>query len=260
MWLENMTKNVPTYIVENAVELAGTLLASVIIAVITTYIFNRSQERQKVKARVMHFRLEMYEEIMALLKKYDLQVSYENEAAVIKDALALAGFDVSECSMHTSLILSDWRRLDVFQEELDQICTRGIYILDDAVLRKLLSLKIYVLNCRLLANMLDGYQLENGKQLSKKEIEGIKDLFFQYYSVVAAKPYAKFVADLELEIHKKRTRLRFERAGKDYKKIWRRNRLRSKVFKKSGFKKRFPKALILLELCVRSHLNISKYL
>lgn len=41
--------------------------------------------------------------------------------------------------------LSDWRRLDVFQEELDQICTRGICILDDAVLRKLLSLKIYVL-------------------------------------------------------------------------------------------------------------------
>ena len=41
--------------------------------------------------------------------------------------------------------MSDWRRLDVFQEEPDQICTRGIYFLDDAVLRKLLSLKIYVL-------------------------------------------------------------------------------------------------------------------
>lgn len=253
-WNE-IRNSVPVFIMEDLVELIGTLIASVFIAVITTYVFNRIQERQKVKARVMHFRLEMYEQIIECLKRYDRQISLENDAEQIKDVLTLAEFTENEYRLYTSYVLYDWQQLNIFLEELDQLCVRGIYILDDAVFRKLLSLKIYVFNCVLFTSMLDGYQLKSKKEFSENEKNGIKELFYQYYSLTASKSYEKFVADLEQEIHRKRVHLKFEQRPKNYKVAWRQEKLRKKVWKKAGYKKQFPKAFVLLGLCACEYLR-----
>lgn len=253
-WNE-IRNNVPIYIVENFVELVGTLIASVIIAVITTYVFNRIQERQKVKARVIHFRIQMYEQIIECLKRYDRQISLENDAEQIKEVLSLAEFTKNEYRLYTSYVLYNWQQLNTFLEELDQLCVRGIYILDDAVFRRLLSLKIYVFNCVLFTSMLDGYQLKNGKIFSENEKNGIKEVFYQYYSLTASKPYEKFVVDLEQEIHRKRVHLKFEQRAKNYKVVWRREKLRKKVWKRADYKKQFPKAFVLLGLCACEYLG-----
>ena len=57
-WICEIRTMVPDFIFEKIAELLGTLVASIIIAVITTYIFNRRLEIRKVQQHVMELRLE----------------------------------------------------------------------------------------------------------------------------------------------------------------------------------------------------------
>lgn len=246
---------VPDYILQNMAELVGTLLASVVIAVITTYIFNRNQEIQKVKGRVMQLRLDMYDQIINLLKKYDRRISWENDREQLLAGLEMADIHWNGRDTIVAFILSDYANHRTYLQSLDQLCVKGIYILDDDTLQSLLSLKIYFLNYQMFSELLDGYELRSGGRVDKQTREKVKELFYEYYSIVCAGEYEEVVRKVESTIHQKRTQLRFERHGKNYRKLGKRKKLQDALWKDSKFAKSLPNALILMGIILCQELQ-----
>ena len=250
-----LVQNVPDYIWQNLAELIGTLLASVVLAVITTYIFNRHQEIQKVKGRVMQLRMDMYQQLIELLKKYDQMISWENDREQLLEGLRMADIQLEVSDTIAAAILSDYENHKGYLESLDRFCVKGIYILDDDTLQSLLSLKIYFMNYQIFANLLDDYELCNGKRVDEDVRKRVKEMFYQYYSVVCAKDYEKVVRNLEMTIHKKRTQLKLERHGKNYRKIRTRKKLQDKLWSESDFAKYLSNGLMLMAIILCQELG-----
>lgn len=246
---------IPDYIWQNIAELVGTLLASVLLAVITTYIFNRHQEIQKVKGRVMQFRMDMYQQLIDFLKKYDRMISWENDREQLLEGLRMADIDFEEEDTIAAYILSDYQNHKAYLESLDQFCIKGIYILDDDTLQSLLSLKIYIMNYQMFSDLLDGYELRNGRSVEEDIRKRVKEMFYQYYSVVCAQDYEEVVRKLERNIHKKRTQLKLERHGKNYRKIRRRKKLQDELWKRSDFVRYLPNGLMLMAIILCQELE-----
>lgn len=89
----------PDYIWEGLSEMLGALAASVIITVFTTYVLNRKQEVNKVKGRVLHLRLEMYQAILKLLQEHVKILSYAGERQGIESTLSSHRINIVENEM-----------------------------------------------------------------------------------------------------------------------------------------------------------------
>lgn len=171
---------VPDYIIENVAELIGTLVATVLIAIVTTYIFNRQQEINKVKARVFRYRLNMYEDITRYLEKYDHMMSLSNDREHIIDALSKVDLSVNTIDWAVVGMLTEPDEIKNALAEVDRVSIKGIYILDDDVLAKVLILKMYLMNLQQYSILVDSYKSGvKQRKLSETEMKLAKELFFR---------------------------------------------------------------------------------
>lgn len=247
---------VPDYIWESLSEIAGTLIASILIAVITAYVFNRRQEIQKVRARILHFRLEQYEQIIRCLGQYSDRHSWEgNIRNQILDALEEAELPLSNDELVSPSVLTSEDETLNMLKELESFSTKGLYILDDDVQGALLKLKVYMMNYHMFADLIECYLQSHPEKFPGEVCEHVKEIFFQYYSLVVAEEYDGVVASLEEMIQRKRSSVRFERSGKNYRNVRRRKKLRNSLLDSSVLCGNMVNALHLIGLILATEMG-----
>lgn len=253
-WYGEMTQMLPDYIQENIAELIGTLLASILMAVITTYIFNRRQVIQKARGRVLHFRMEMYAQVLECTAKNSDQISFMQNREEIFAAMSLAQIDLNNPTLSAPSLLSQPTRAQAYLHTVEKLCSKGLYILDDDVLGKLLQLKIYLMNYLMFGTMIDGYVAASAG-IPAQVGERVKKTFYEYFSLVIAREYEGWVEQIDATIQKKQARVRFEPRKKDYRKPRQRKKLQSALWKDSTLYDNTASAFFLIGLIFGTELS-----
>lgn len=176
----------------------------------------------------------------------------------IVDALQDADFDASFIPDKPIVpyLLTDHSMLHTYQRDLDRLCTRGLYILDDDVLECMVGIKIYFRNYVMFAEMLEGYEPYGKKHNIAEVAEPVEKIFYQHIAVICGEDYMSLVEELQQCIHKKRTQLHFERSGKNFKKVRRRMRLRNKILDQSNLVRCLHNEFILLGMIMCQELGL----
>lgn len=255
--------NLPGFMVGNILELLGILLASVIVAILSTLFVDKRRVIQKVKARVLDMRLEQYEEIRALVEEHSkMTVSPEN-SEMIKSNFMICDLSLTgNENCYSSREIATEERITQALFKLENLTMNGLYILDDDVLGMLLQIKIYIKNLVVFSVILRGYYVKIEKEREKivtaEDINQILDLYFNDLSILLNNEYQNMIKKLQNMVIGKAAKPKFERKEKNYRKFKTRQRFQIKALNKTILVKKIPQLLDALALLNSAYLQESE--
>ncbi len=254
-----LTSVLPNFIVGSIVEIVCTIAASILVAVFTTVVLDRRKNINAVMAQVMNLRLKQYGEIRMFIKNAENTKSYAQDAENIFNLLECCSLKIeNDVYFESSDAVSSLEAIDTQLTELENLTANGLYILDDDTLGQLLTVKIYVKNLRMYADLLDGYirSISKEKVISEKELKETLDIFYTYLSVFTYNDYQKLISELLKLVEAKSSKPRFERKEKNYRKIRTRQRIQDEVFENTWLSNNFPNLVHALILIYIDHGSI----
>lgn len=254
-----LTSALPSFIVGSIVEIVCTIAASVLVAVFTTVVLDRRKNINAVMAQVMNLRLKQYGEIRMFIKNAENTKSYAKDAENIFNLLECCSLKIdNDIYFESSDAVSSLEAIDKQLAELENLTANGLYILDDDTLGQLLTVKIYVKNLRMYADLLDGYirSISKEKVFPEKELKETLDIFYTYLSVFTYNDYQKLISALSKSVETKSSKPRFERKEKNYRKIRTRQRIQDEVFENTWLSNNFPNLVHALILIYIDHGSI----
>ncbi len=251
-----LTSALPGFIKGSIAEIVCTIAASVLVAGFTTVVLDRRKNINAVKAQVMELRLRQYNDIRIFIKNAKNTRSYAQNADNILDILKCCSLEIeNDVYFESSDAISSLQAVDRQLAELENITANGLYILDDDTLGQLLTLKIYVKNLRMYAELLEGYigSISNKKEFSNQTIKETLDTFYTYLSVFTYCDYQKLIDVLLNSVEAKSSKPRFERKEKNYKKIRTRQKIQDMIFENTWLSNNFPRLVHALVLIYIDH-------
>ena len=250
--MTQLTSLFPSFIVGSIVEIVCTIAASVLVAVFTTVVLDRRKNINAVMAQVMNLRLKQYGEIRMFIKNAQNTKSYAQDSENILNLLECCSLKIeNDVYFESSDSVSSLEEIDRQLTKLENLTADGLYILDDVTLGQLLTVKIYVKNLRMYADLFEGYirSISKENEFPEKELKEALDIFYTYLSVFTYNDYQKLISVLSKSVEAKSSKPRFERKEKNYRKIRTRQKIQDEVFENTWLNNNFPNlvhALILI--------------
>ncbi len=266
-WMSTLINRLPNFMVANLIELLGVLIASVLVAVISTLYVDKKRKVQKVKARVLDMRLEQYDLIRSFVEGQKNTKAFPENADDVKMNLGASGLSLKDNdSCYSSQAIATEQKMSQVLDELENLAMKGLYILDDDVLGMLLQIKIYIMNLKMFSIILRGYYVnkQNDKDerkapiITPEDIEQISAFYYHHLSIFLNNEYQNMIVKLQEMVIKKASKPKFERKEKNYRKIKTRRRLQKKALDKTLLMGKFPQLILALASLSSAHFQETK--